>query len=145
DVAALRNAVSAAQIESMAVSFDLGKSGIRPDQAGVLDRVAERAQHVLALAEKAHVGACLIVVGHADPKGFINQPNPPGSDLENLELSNVRSEVALRELTDRGVNPAWLRSYGAGVWHVAAPRGRSVTFYLDIDESRLGPGCEAER
>lgn len=94
------------RVEETVLYAQLGSRSLRPDQAGAVDRLAERLRRLLALTEAQGWPARVRVTGYADATG-------PARG--NLLLSRERAlEVATR-LAERGVPEHALDPEGGGV------------------------------
>lgn len=79
------------------VSFDVGRSNIKPDLREVLDQFAK--------GLKSQPGTLVRIVGHTDSTG---------SDAVNNPLSRDRADSVRSYLTDRGVSASRIETAGRG-------------------------------
>lgn len=124
----LRSAALA--LEEASFVFDLGQHHLL-DQQRMLDRAARHAAAALVAARDAKLPACIEVIGGADATGTAEQ---------NAEISARRALSVADGLVARGLDPARVRSLGAGTLS-ADPSARRVNLRLDVGE-RLDQGCE---
>lgn len=126
----------AARLEKLTVPFALNQSRLLAQHRAVLHESATVAKRAFAIANAGRLGACLEVIGHADP---------PGEVEWNQALSEARAMNVASNLVARGMDVKDVRARGAGVWDAAPPRGRSATFHLVVREDAARPGCGATR
>jgi OOP family OmpA-OmpF porin len=122
---------AARYLETVEITFPKGGAGIEPREEASLPGIANRVDAAFRAADEARVGACLTITGHADSTG---------PEDRNQRLSTERASAVAERLASMGVAPSAQRHLGAGVW-VRGPHARTVTFRLDVDEARTGPGC----
>jgi outer membrane protein OmpA-like peptidoglycan-associated protein len=91
---------------SIAIRFDFDSARLRPEGAGVLDRLAA------ALQAQELKDSRFLIEGHTDAKG--------GADY-NLRLSQLRADEVLRYLTAHGVAGQRLSAVGHGSRQPANP------------------------
>jgi OOP family OmpA-OmpF porin len=116
---ALREAASS--LQAVAIPFETGQSRIDSSYDPRLRRAATLMKRGVDLAVAAHLGACVEVLGHADP---------PGTAERNKALSSDRASAVATRLEGLGIHRRHLRHRGEGVWEEAGERARSVTFGL---------------
>jgi outer membrane protein OmpA-like peptidoglycan-associated protein len=126
----------AARLEKLTVPFALNESRLVAEHRAVLHKSATVAKHAFADANAARLGACLEVIGHADPPGEVDW---------NQALSDARAMNVASNLVAKGLDAKDVRARGAGVWDAAPPRGRSATFHLVVREDSSGSGCGASQ
>jgi OOP family OmpA-OmpF porin len=136
DDSALRSAESldglraaALGLDASTVTFATGSSRIA-DQEAALRRAADRARAAIDAAAAARVGACLVVTGHTDASGTAER----NGSLSVERASTVGARLAAVDIDRGDVRPV-------GTPPLSDPLARSVTFHLDVDETRFAPGC----
>jgi len=127
---------AAAALEAAHVPFARNQARLLPQQAATVRGVATTTSDAMRLAREAHVGACLEIIGHADPRG---------DSARNRSLSAERAARVEEELVSYGVDPHGLRARGAGAWDTGGTRARSVTFHLAVQQGSSGASCKEVR
>jgi hypothetical protein len=120
---------AASKVEAPAIKFAIGRSEL-VDQDAMLKRAVDRARGALQAAADARVGACLVVTGHTDASGTAER---------NDSLSVDRAKTVSAQLASMGIAGGAIRPVGTRP--MSDPLVRSVTFRVDVDESRFTPGC----
>jgi outer membrane protein OmpA-like peptidoglycan-associated protein len=120
-----------AVLESATLLYRPGEASIAADQQSRLDEIERTVQALVAKAQTASPEAVIEVVGHADTTG---------PDTVNSRLSLQRASLVVSLLVQKGIDPRFLRSRGAGTSEPVRPEtteenrrfNRSVTFKVSI-------------
>ena len=99
-------------IQATDIFFYSGNAVPGPEQAPVLDRLADQIKEFAQKARKAGVTARFMLTGHADATG---------RETDNVSISASRAETVRALLNKRGVAPELLLVRGAGTFEPVVP------------------------
>lgn len=103
-------------IQATNVFFPSGKVVPGPEQAPVLDRLAEQIKEFADNARKSGVTARFMLTGHSDATG---------RETANASISTARAEAVRALLNKRGVVPELLLVRGAGTFEPLVPENEN--------------------
>ncbi|WP_292412046.1 OmpA family protein [Mesorhizobium sp.] len=103
-------------IQTTDIFFSSGKVVPGPEQAPVLDRLADQLKEFAENARKAGVTARFMLTGHSDTTG---------RETANASISAARAETVRALLNKRGVAPELLQVRGAGTFEPAVPENEN--------------------